>query len=151
MSRKTKYISLLCALALIAPGCAWNPESIKPVPVAAGQDPLVVNIERLQVSSIEIYKQTTEWEYANRVFLPEEVSRAVDKVRAEFPKAWRESRLILADYKAGKTSGENVDKLAAALSAAQTSLLRLKVDGNEAFQVINSIAELSRLIKQLRN
>lgn len=143
-------LSVIAGLMLCA-GCAWfHPERIKPVPVAAGQDPVIVNLERVQVSSLEIYRQTTEWEYAHRAALPAEVSRAVDKARAEFPKAWTESRLILADYKAGKGGSNDVSRVTAALSAAQASLIRLRVDHAEAFQLINDIATLTDLINQLR-
>jgi hypothetical protein len=146
-------IGLLGLMGLMFSGCAWfHPEDIKPVPVAAGQDAVVVNAERIQASSLEIYKQTTEWELHNRRVLPAEVSRAVDKVRAEFKPAWLESRLILEDYKAalGTNDASRVTELTAALSAAQSSMLRLKVDSGEAFQLVNDIATLSRLISELR-
>ncbi len=146
--------AVLLALALVLAamlfsGCAWL-KPITPAPVAAGQDSVVVNIERVQASSLEFYKQCTEWEYANRNALSPEVSQAVDKVRLEFPKAWEESRRVLADYKLGKVSGNDVDKVTAALSAAQSSMIRLKVDNAEAFQLVNSIATLTQLINSLR-
>lgn len=146
---KTKILSALLFVGLLVSGCAWL-KPITPVPVAAGQDPVIVNLERVQASSLEFYKQATEWEYNNRNALSAEVSRAVDKVRAEFPKAWEESRRILADYKQGKVSGNDVSSVTAALSAAQSSLIRLKVDNSEAFQLVNDIATLTRLINSLR-
>lgn len=134
-------------------GCSmFDTAGLKPAPVAEGQDVVVVNLERIQATSLTTYKHTIEWETSNRAVLPAEVSRAIDKTRREFPKAWRDSRKILFDYKAAR--GTNIDaamKVTAALSAAQTAMLDLRADQNQTTKLFDAIGRLSQNISALRN
>lgn len=129
--------------------------SLKPVPVAEGHDAVVVNAERIQKSSLAIYKQVTEWELKNRASLPAEVSRAVDKIRAEFPNAWRLSSQALKDYKANRgPDATAISKITAGLSAVQTALLNLQgssAGSPEILQASNAIASLVNSLKLLLN
>ncbi len=130
----------LLALPATFTGCA-----LKPVPVAEGHDAVVVNAQRIQKSSLAIYEQVTNWELNNRATLPAEVSRTVDKYRAEFPKAWRLSRQALADYQAHRgPDATAVSRITAGLSAVQTALLSLQGghSGNEIVQANNAITSL---------
>jgi hypothetical protein len=151
-----KRILLVLSLAVLLPTVCIVPltgcNNLKPAAIAEGQDSVVVNAERIQRSSLDIYEQVTLWEYQNRLSLPAEVSRAVDKYRAEFPKAWKTSRVILSDYKAKR--GPNMDDVArvtAALSAAQTALLSLQSNQseNEILQANNAITSLINSIRIL--
>lgn len=125
---------------------------LKPAPIAEGQDSVVVNAERIQRSSLDVYEQVTKWEYANRATLSANVSRAVDRYRKEFPPAWKLSRSALADYKAKRgPDADTVAKLTAALSAAQSALLSLQLGGtdNEVVQANNAITSLINSIRTL--
>lgn len=151
---KSKLISsiiLATVLTLSLPvvtGC----NNLKPVPVAEGHDAVVVNAERIQISSLAIYEQTTKWEYAHRAALPSGVSRAVDKFRAEFPSAWKQSREALALYKRGTgPDATAMDKVTTALSIAQSSLLSLMVTGSDAdiLQARNAMTSLLQSVNTL--
>ena len=136
----------LCIVPLT--GC----NGLKPAPVAAGEDSVIVNAERIQNSSLDIYEQVTEWEFENRATLPVGVSRAVDKYRAEFKPAWKTSRVILEDYKAKRgPDATAVAKVTAALSAAQSALLNLKLGQTEGdiLQANNSITQLINSVRIL--
>ena len=151
-----KWTTLLLAVSLFClpvafTGCAaWS--DIKPVPIAEGADAIVVNAERAQNATLGVYKLVTDWEFDNRAALPAEVSRAVDAYRKEFPKAWRESRLILKSYKANKGIGtDDVTRVTALLKATEESLLRLRKEGstNEVVQAMNSLNTLVNSIRAL--
>src|SRR5688572_11522345 len=127
--KKLLMIPLLFGL-LLAPlvftGCTLF-GTMKPAPIAEGQDRVVVHAEPAQRSSLDVFRIVTKWEYDNRVSLPVGVSRAIDRYRAEFPPAWNESRLALQRYK--ETAGTNptaINSITAALLVAQESLLQLK-------------------------
>lgn len=123
---------------------------LKPVPVAEGHDPVVVYAERAQRSSLGIYEVVIAWETTNRVALPVEVSRAVDKVRTEFPPAWRESRRALELYKQGvSTNASTMDRITGALLVFQDTLLQLKQgnDPNEIIQVGNALSSIVNSIR----
>lgn len=133
----------LLALAACAP--------LTPAPVAPGQDAVVVNAERIQVTALESFKQLAEWELSNRHTLPPQVTRAVDNTRREFPKAWRLSRKILADYKAARgPTVDDVNRVTAALSATQTALLTLRSDNSQTVQLAAAIAKLSASVTALK-
>lgn len=133
-------------------GCAWfHPQDIKPVAVAPGQDAALVNAERVHASALAVYREVITWETANRALLPVEVSRAVDKSRREFPKAWKEASQVLKDYRANRGDPTDVNRIAAAFAATQASLLRLKVDGatgNELLTTLNQLAESIATLKK---
>lgn len=144
------YLVLIMLTApVILTGCG----SLKPVPVAAGNDPVVVYAERAQRSSLEIYKQITEWEFANRTTLPADVSRAIDQVRREFKPAWEESRRALALYKqqVPGVDATTLERITGALLVFQATLLRLKQDHNpnEVAQVGNALSSLITSIRTL--
>jgi len=146
---KFSFVLMLVLSLLVTPvlftGCA----GLKPVPVAEGEDPIVVNAERIQSSSLSIYEQVIKWEFANRAVLPAEVSRAVDKFRKEFPPAWKQSRSALVQYKAGTgPDATTVTRVTAALSIVQSSLLSLMLTGSSAeiAQANNSLNSLIRSI-----
>jgi hypothetical protein len=144
-------ILLLGALAFGLSGCAWfHPQDIKPAAVAQGQDAALVNAERIHASSLGVYKEIITWETQNRAVLPVEVSRAVDKTRREFPKAWREANAILKDYRANRGDPTNVNRIAAALAAAQSSMLRLKVDASTSNELFTALNQLSESIATLK-
>ena len=143
-----KLLLIIPALvALLSPGCY----RLQPAPIAEGSDPVVVNAERAQRSSLDVFRIVTAWEYRNRLVLPPEVSRAIDTYRQEFPAAWNESRIALKQYKS--IAGANpsaLNSITAALLTAQTSLLKLKqtASTNEVTQVQNA---LSLLIDSIRS
>lgn len=145
--KKLLMFPLLFGL-LLAPlaftGCAFF-GTMKPAAIAEGQDPVVVQAERAQRSSLDVFRIVTKWEFANRVALPVDVSRAIDRYRAEFPPAWNESRLALKRYK--EAAGSNptaLNSITAALLVAQESLLQLKKNAspNEVTQVTNALNSL---------
>lgn len=153
---KMKYIPLILltfalVLALpVLPGCS----GINSAPIAEGQDAVIVNAERIQRSSLDIYEQVIKWETVNRAVLPAEVSRAVDKFRAEFPKAWEQSRVALGQYKLGTgPDATTMGKATAALSIVQSSLLGLMLNGSdsEIAQAKNSLDSLIRSVGLLFN
>lgn len=143
----------LILVMLSAPVFMTGCGSLKPVPVAEGNDPVVVYAERAQRSSLAIYKEITEWELANRAALPAEVSRAVDAVRREFKPAWEESRRALALYKqqVPGVDATTLDRITGALLVFQATLLRLKQDSNpnEVAQVGNALSSLIASIRSL--
>jgi hypothetical protein len=149
----TALLLVVCVgLALGTSGCAWfHPEKLKPVAVAPGQDVYLVNAERVHASSFETYKTLTNWELNSREQLPVEVSRAVDQVRREFPPAWGEADKILADYRATRGGGTNdLERLTAALSVAQASMLRLKADNGQVTQMFTALTDLTTSVAALR-
>lgn len=133
-------------------GCAWfHPQDLKPVPVAAGQDSVVVNAERIQQTSLFAYQELIEWELANRAFLAADVSRAVDRVRREFPTQWKLSRKILADYKTTRgTDLSDLNRVNSALSAAQTAMLNFKGDNSDVGALFNALTSLNQSINTLK-
>jgi len=140
------FIAGTTAVALV--GCG----SLKPAPIEAGQDAVVVNAERVQNSSLAIFEQVTQWEFDNRATLPAEVSRAIDVYRKEFPPAWKTSRKALADYKAKVgPDATALEKATAALSVAQGALLQLKLGQSESdvLQANNAITKLINAISVL--
>lgn len=144
-------LGALCVSVVTVPGCAWfHPEEIKPVAVAPGQDAALVNAERIHASSLGVYREIIVWETQNRAVLPAEVSRAVDKTRREFPKAWNEANLILKDYRKNRGDPTNVNRIAAALAAAQSSMLRLKVDASTSNELFTALNQLSQSIATLK-
>lgn len=145
--RSLFIISLFGFLLSLPTGCSF----FKPAPIAEGADPVVVNAERAQRSSLDVFRIVTKWEFDNRLALPPEVSQAVDQYRAKFPTAWNESRLALKRYKeVAGTNPNTINSITAALLAAQDSLLKLKQNAspNEVTQVTNA---LSSLIASLRS
>lgn len=157
MKHVRKYSILLLVAVLWIPlvvtpvlvGC----KSLKPVPVAEGHDPVVVFAERAQTSSLGIYKELIEWELANRASLPAEVSRAVDKARAEFPPAWEQSRTALAFYKQQVPGADAsmLDRITGALLVAQDTFTRLRKSGSvgEVAQLQNAVGTLVSSLKLL--
>lgn len=131
-------------------GCAFFKDSI--VPVAEGQDAVIVNAERAQRSSLDIYEMTVTWEYNNRAVLPAEVSRAVDAFRKEFPPVWRQSRDALKEYKVRRgPSATDMERITAALLITQERLLALQreADPNQATQAMSSLRQLLESIRVL--
>lgn len=122
---------------------------IKPAPIAEGQDPVLVNAQRIQTSSLAVYGQIIEWETTNRMTLPVEVSRTVDKFRKEFEPAWRLSREALDDYEAKRIDGSTLSRLTAALSATQFTLLSLQL-GADATTIAQANESLTKLINAVR-
>jgi hypothetical protein len=150
IGKKASVIILLGLLAGGSVGCV-NLARLKPVAVAEGQDAYLVNAERVHVTSLEAYISVTNWELNNRESLPVEVSRAVDKVRSEFKPAWNEADKILEDYRTNRMGISDLERLTAALQAAQDSMLRLKSDKNEAAKLFAAISDLTGAVAQLRN
>lgn len=141
----------LAIVAVMLCSCAWfHPQDIKPAVVAPGQDAALVNAERVHASSLGVYRELITWETSNRAVLPAEVSRAVDKTRREFPKAWREANAVLKDYRATRGDSTSVNRIAAALSAAQSSMLRLKIDASQTNELLASLNALSESIATLK-
>ena len=133
-------------------GCAWlHPEELKPVAIAPGQDAALVNAERIQASSLGVYHELIVWETTHRATLPAEVSRAVDRTRREFPKAWREASAILKDYRSSRTGLDGVSRVTAAMASAQASMLRLKVDVAQSNELLTALTSLSESISTLKN
>lgn len=123
-------------------GCGTT---FKPAPIAPGNDPVVVNAERAQRSSLDIFRIVTNWEYKNRLSLPPEVSRAIDGYRAEFPNAWNESRLALKQYKSLAGSDPTaLNSITAALLAAEASLVKIKQTSNP-----NEVAQVTAALESL--
>lgn len=144
-------ILLLATLSLGVGGCAWfQPGDIKPVAVAPGQDAALVNAERIHSTSLGVYRELITWELQHRAGLHAEVSRAVDKTRREFPKAWHEANIILKDYRANRGDSTSVNRISAALAAAQSSMLRLKVDASKSGELLSSLNSLSESIATLK-
>lgn len=141
------------AFALMVAGCSTfsNPTDFKPAAVAVGQDAVVVNAERIQETSLFAFQQLDEWEFANRAVLPKEVSRTVDQVRREFPENWQLSRMALDDYKAKRGPVTMVNQLTAALSAAQTAMMKFQGENDPAAQasLLGAIQSLARSIQIL--
>jgi hypothetical protein len=150
IGKKVGVILLLGLLAGGSVGCV-NMARLKPVAVAEGQDAYLVNAERIHSTSLDAYIAITNWELNNRNGLPVEVSRAVDKVRREFKPAWNEADKILDDYRANRIGVSDLERLTAALQAAQESMLRLKADRNEVTQLFSAIAGLTSAVSELRN
>lgn len=148
---------LLCAaITFGGTGCKnfFNPQDLKPVPVAEGQDSIVVNAQRVQNTSLFAYQQLVEFELANRAILSVQFSRAVDQVRAQFKPNWRASRKALEDYQAKRgVSLDDMNRVTAALSAAQTAMLELRnsQDAGAIASVITSISRLANNINALRS
>lgn len=141
-----KFAIIVIAVILLAfaPGCTYL-KALKPAPVAEGQDSITVNAERVQVTSLEAYRLATEWEHNNRAILPKEVTKGIDAYRKAFPSAWRESRKVLADYKARRgPNGDQVTRIVAALSAVQSSLLQIKLG-----QTPEQVKAMEQALKQL--
>jgi hypothetical protein len=145
---RTFLFLFIFSLSVLLEGCG----SLTPAPIAEGSDPVVVNAERAQRSSLDIFRIVTTWEFNNRLALPPEVSRVVDRYRTEFPPIWNESRLALKKYKevAGTNNPTAINSITAALLASQDSLLKLKKNAspNEVVQVGNA---LSSLISSVRS
>lgn len=141
---------LIYSVVVVPPLLTGCRGSLKPVPVAEGSDPVVVNAERIQRSSLAIYDQVTAWELAHRSALPKEASQAVDAFRREFPPAWRLSRQALADYKSNKVSESAIDRTTAALAAAQSALLSLRL-GQSQNEVDQAQLAISTLINAIRS
>jgi len=137
---------MLLSAPLVLTGCG----SLKPVPVAEGHDAVVVNAERVQKSSLDIYEQTINWELAHRATLPASISRAVDKYRAEFLPAWKKSRVALQAYK-DRTGPDasTVARVTAALSVAQSSLLSLMLSGASDAEVAQANSAINSLITSI--
>ena len=109
-----------------------------------------MNAERIHASSLGVYREVITWERANRAVLPVEVSQAVDATRREFPKAWREASAVLKDYRTNREDATNVNQIAAALSATQSSMLRLKVDASASNELFTTLNQLSASIATLK-
>lgn len=146
----------LLAISPIFTGC----NVIRPARVAEGQDSIVVNAQRILVSSLSVYEETVEWELQNRATLPASVSRAVDKYRPDknnpdkpdFPKQWRLIRKTLKDYQENHGLGLDpvpIAKLTAALSVVQSALLNLKL-GDGGADVIRANQALTTLITSVK-
>lgn len=145
----------ICSIALLISIPAFTGcEKIKFAQIEEGQDAIVVNAERAQRSSLDVYEIVTNWEYNHRATLPPEVSRAVDAFRAEFPPAWKQSREALKEYKAkrGPTTNQ-IENITTALLIAQQRLLALKSDANpsQAAQAMNSLSSLVHSLRILFN
>ncbi len=150
---KTLFTLLTVLVVGLLAGCAWlHPEQLKPVPVAVGEDAIVVNAERIQETSLFAYEQLINWEFENRAVLPAGVSRTVDQVRIEFKPNWKASRKALADYKA-RTDGslERLNNINAALSAAQTAMLTFRKDQTQVGSLFTALARLSASVQALKN
>lgn len=150
---KQLFALLLLGALMLTPGCSFlHPEQLKPVPVAAGQDAIVVNAERIQETSLFAYEQLINWEFENRAILPAGVSRTVDQVRAEFKPNWQASRQALADYQANKPdAAATLGNINAALSAAQTAMLTFRKDQSQVSSLFTALARLSDSVKALKN
>jgi hypothetical protein len=148
---RLEIILIAFTLALGTSGCAWfRPEELKPAPVAVGQDAALVNAERIHSSSLDVYHELIVWETQHRHNLPAEISRAVDRTRREFPKAWSEASTILKDYRLNRKDTAGMNRIAAALAAAQSSMLRLKTDGAQSNDVITALNSLATSIATLK-
>jgi hypothetical protein len=145
---------IVASLGLGLSGCAWfNPTDLKPAPVAEGQDSVVVNAQRVQKTSLFAYEKMINWELANRAILPAEVSRAVDKARAEFMPNWRASRAALKEYEEAR--GGNLDtlhRLTTALSVAQANFLKLtgSQHAGDVTAVFTALTQLNEAVATLR-
>lgn len=143
-------ITLALSLLLFA-GCQGL--SLKPVPVAEGHDPVVVNAERALTSSLRIYKIVTDWEMNNRAALPAEVSRAIDAVRQQFPGAWKEADRAIDLYKAQVPGADasTIDRISGSLLVFQDTLLRLKSNAKpgDVAQLNSSLATIISSLKVL--
>jgi len=147
--------TILCSVLLLTSipvftSCGTFGGGDKIAPIAEGQDSIVVNAERAQRSTLDIYDLVTQWEFKNRATLPAEVSRAVDAFRKEFPPAWKQSRRALADYKKQKgPNSTDVERITSALLVAQANLLQLR-DGASATDATRAMNALGQLISSIR-
>lgn len=145
-----RFIWILLASCLASSPTFTGCKLINPAPIEEGQDAVVVNAQRIQTSSLDVYQQVTEWELANRANLPVNVSRTVDKFRKEFKPAWELSRKALADYKAKRVDATALSKVNAALSATQAALLSLQLGEGADSAITEAGSALSRLIESVK-
>lgn len=129
MKMKSYLMALLAALAVVlAPvtlvtttGCSW-------AKVEQGQDPVVVNAERLYATAEDAFDKTFDFEKANRVALGPEVKKSVDEIRKAAPPALDALRAATKAYKQNrspenKATLETASKVLQALSEQAAKLL----------------------------
>lgn len=109
----TTTLLLLCAsVPLWFNGCAQ---------IAPGNDPVVVNAERTAKIAFNTVDGFLEWEYANRAVVPQQVTKAADTLRNDFPPAYATLRNLTRAYKQNRTA-ENKANLTTTLRVVQTML-----------------------------
>lgn len=70
--------------------------------IAPGSDPVVVNTERTLKISVAVYDTGLDWVRANAATLSPSALAIAEKVRVEFPPAYRAVDTALQAYKGGK-------------------------------------------------
>lgn len=100
------FILIACFLMLQGCGPGQPLEPLKPAPIAEGSDRLVVQSERAVQVAFETYKATVEYDRRNleaiKTLAPA-VHETVQGLRREFPNAYRDARLAIAEYKKVRT------------------------------------------------
>jgi hypothetical protein len=92
MRSKTISALLLVALIGLSPiSCGSDPaKAVIPVPqVAAGQDPVIVNAERLLRAAPDVYDWAMKWYFANAKNIGKDAVATFEVLRKKTPPAWR--------------------------------------------------------------
>lgn len=89
--------------------------------VAPGNDPVVVNAERVATLSFVTVDGFTEWEHYNRASVPKAVTDAADTLRDDFPHAYTSFRDATKAYKFNRDAN-NKATLNTALAVIQQLL-----------------------------
>jgi len=116
-------------LTVASSGCGSNPQTaIVPVPaVAAGQDPIIVNAERLLRAAPDVYDWAMKWYYANASHLGKDAKATFEVLRKKTPPAWRAVDSANEAYIAAKSpdSAAKIVSLTADLDGFLTQLQAL--------------------------
>lgn len=141
-----------CLLALVLLSLCLGTTCRPPKPPAPGQDGVVINAERAQITSLAAFEQLNEWEFTHRAQLPARVTAAVDDVREDFPPLWRASRTALAEYQAARPPDAGaLEKITAALNGATVAMNALNASGHlgDVVAVTDALRRLNTAVRQL--
>lgn len=100
MTRRPQLIALLVLVALA--GCAA-------APVAPGHDPVVVRAEQAAQIALASYEAAINFDHDNLTLMKDHAPAAhqqVQRLRREFPSAFREFRTATGIYKQTRTAGD---------------------------------------------
>ena len=127
--------AVLAVMALTSPFLGCKGSGIEPIEVAAvepGNDPIVVNAERVAAASLASFEAVVKYDHENLAVMKQYapgVHATIQKLRKEFPPAWRQFRAATKTYKASRTV-DNED----ALSNAAAELANQQAMADQALE-----------------
>lgn len=93
---------ILAATVLVLPASVFITGCKAPSTVAANEQ-IVLNAEKVIISSFEVIDTFLKFEYVNRSSLPASVTSVADTIRKEAPTAFMNARSVLRSYKENPT------------------------------------------------